>query len=153
MARSNRRKLLGMKQRIAVIAVLLTASFTTSADLNMLHAQQSGAQLTGRVIDPSGAGVQDAAVILYQWNTETRRAVIREVARFNTDSFGEFSGRVPLGKYDLFVLSSWAVPVAQRITVTSQPPRISVRLSPDPDLPMEGCCDASVPTVEVKPEH
>jgi hypothetical protein len=109
--------------------------------------------LSGRVVDASGAGIQHATVILYQWNTELSPAFLQEITKFETDSFGEFSARVPLGKYDLFVLSSWTVPAAHRITVTSQPQRISVSLSPDPGLPREACCDASVPTVNDKPEH
>ena len=109
--------------------------------------------LTGRVVDSSGAGIQHATAILYQWNTEISPALVQEVAKFETDGFGEFSGRVPLGKYDLFVLSSFTVPAAQRITVTSQPQKISVRLTEDPDLPREACCDASVPTIEVKPKN
>ncbi len=107
-----------------------------------------GTALTGRVVDIGGAAIPHATVILYQWHTELSPAFLQEVARFETDSFGEFSGHVPLGKYDLFVLSSWTVPAAQRITVTSQPQRITVSVSPDPDLPREGCCDATVPTVD-----
>jgi len=114
---------------------------------------QATALLRGRVVDVAGAGIQHATVILYQWNTELSPALLQEVAKFETDSFGEFSGRVPLGKYDLFVLSNWTVPAAQRIIVTSQPQSISVSLSPDPDLPREACCDASVPSVDVTPEH
>ena len=119
--------------------------------ISVLHAQQSAAQLTGRVVDSSGAGIDHATVILYQWNTETP-AVTREVARFDTHSFGEFGGHVPTGKYDLVVLSTFTVPAARRITVTLQPQRISIQLSEDPDLPREECCSASVPTVEVKPQ-
>ena len=127
------------------VALLATA-------IGVLHAQRSAAQLTGRVVDSSGASINHATVILYQWHTETPPAAIREVARFNTDSFGEFSGQVPTGKYDLVVLSTFTVPAAQRITVTLQPLRISIQLSEDPDLPREECCGGSVPTTEVKPQ-
>jgi hypothetical protein len=128
--------------RIRIVATLLLA-----IAIGLLHAQESAAQLTGRVVDPSGASIKSATVILYQWNTETFPAVIREVARFGTDSFGEFAARVAPGKYDLLVSSDFSVPSAQRITVTSRPQRVSVRLSYDPDLPREACCDASVPTI------
>lgn len=109
--------------------------------------------VTGRVVDPAGAGIQHATELLYQWNTQLSPAFLQEVATFETDTFGEFAGRVPLGKYDLFVLSSSTVPAAQRITVTSQPQTISVQLSYDPDLPREACCDARVPTIEIKPDY
>jgi len=109
--------------------------------------------VTGKVVDPAGAGIQHATVLLYQWNTQLSPAFLQEVATFETDALGEFAGRVPLGKYDLFVLSSWTVPAAQRITVTPQPQKISVSLRLDPDLPREECCGASAPTVEVKPEY
>src|SRR5690348_10278207 len=106
-----------MKRSLLVptwVALLATA-------VTVLHAQQSAAQLTGRVVDSAGASIGHATVILYQWHTETPPADVREVARFNTDSFGEFSGHVPTGKYDLIVLSTFTVPAARRITVTSQP--------------------------------
>lgn len=135
------------------MAVFISTFLLATAIGGMLHAQQSAAQLVGRVVDSSGAGVVHATVILYQWNTENHPAVVREAARFDTDSLGEFSGRIAPGKYDLFVSSNFSVPSAQRITVTSQPQRVSVRLSEDLDLPREACCDASVPTVEIKPEH
>lgn len=109
--------------------------------------------LAGRVTDSGGASIAHATVLVYQWNTEVSPVSVQEVAKFETDGFGEFSGRVPLGKYDLFVLSSFTVPAAQRITVTVEPQRVNILLAYDPDLPREECCGASVPTVDVKPEH
>jgi hypothetical protein len=131
----------------SISTLLLVCAIGTALD-----AQQS-VPFTGRVVDSAGAGIEHATVILYQWNMEARPAVVREVARFDTDSFGEFAGRVAPGKYDLFVSSNFSAPSAQRITVTSQPQRVSVRLNEDPSLPKEGCCDASVPSIEIKPEH
>jgi hypothetical protein len=109
--------------------------------------------LSGSVVNDLGAGVQHATVILYQWNTEVSPPFAEKIAKFETDGMGEFSGRVPLGKYDLFVLSSFTVPLARRITVTPEPQRISVRLTRDPDMPREACCETGVPTVNVNPEH
>lgn len=128
--------------------LLLAAAFGS-----LLHAQQTDALLAGRVVDSAGASIQHATVILYQSNTEARPSTVREVTRFDTDSLGEFSGRVAPGKYDVLVVSSFYVPSAQRITVTLHPQRLSLRLSEDPDLPREECCGASVPTIEVKPQQ
>jgi hypothetical protein len=110
-------------------------------------------QLTGKIMDAAGAGIRHATVILYEWSTEISPAGLQEVARFDTDVHGDFDGRVPLGKYDLFVLSSYTAPAARRITVTPQPQTINIRLPDDPDVAREACCDASVPTVDVTPER
>lgn len=106
-------------------------------------------KMIGRIVDPSGAAVANASVVIYTWNQAPGSSFeLREVGRFVTDNFGEFHGSFAAGTYEVFAVSRGLLPTAARVKLTAAATTtVSLKLQLDPLQPAAPCCDASVPTV------
>ncbi len=106
-------------------------------------------KITGRVVDPAGAIVPNTSIVVYTWNQAPLGGfTLREVGRFVTDNLGEFHGSFAAGSYEILAANHGFLPTAARVKLTSAATTtVSLQLRQDPSQPIEGCCDATVPTV------
>jgi hypothetical protein len=87
-----------LRTRLGLVLILAAALFTATTQVGI--AQEASASISGRLTDPSGAAVANAAV--------TARDVDRgTIWKTQTSSDGSYSlPRVPIGQYELRVEAS-----------------------------------------------
>ncbi len=120
-----------MRQSLVWVVAPTVLCITSICSAN---AADSGT-LKGTVVDPTGAVVGGALVIIEHWDFDpvTRHMTARPEAPMYTDQDGRFSVELPVGDYDVLVSTAVFSPIAKKIRVkTGRETVLRLKLKFDP---------------------